>query len=265
MRKTAVQVLLFTALGFFGQFALSSAAPPKNPATEPESRPFSVSDATDGSNREEHLRKGEIFTDGGYLKKGVWGVMEGVIEAPPKIVWRLFVNANDWKYYKLPQLTDSRAVSEEVAKASEPLKKVDEFYKMLGERSFDPMDGQKPNTVWTNYTFQYYDLPWPVSNKWIVLKNLNDETQSSKLVYRCSWDKSAGNVKSLSGEFRLEPFEGNPKRTLLYYRVETDPGSSVPKFLMRWGIKKSLPTAMRIIRRESIKLAARPSPILHTQ
>lgn len=261
MKKSLFRVLLFTAIGLSGQSGLLLSAPPK----EPESLPLSISEPSDGSDRVAHLKKGDIFTDGGYLKSGVWGVMEGVVDAPPKVVWRLFVQANDWKYYKLPQLADSRAVSEEVAQASVPLKKVEEFYKMLGERSFDAMDGQKPNAIWTNYTFQYYDLPWPVSNKWIVLKNENDETQSSKMIYRCSWEKSAGNVKTLSGDFRLEPFEGDPKRTFLHYRVETNPGSFVPKFLMKWGVKKSLPTAMRIIRRESAKLAARPSPILHTQ
>lgn len=213
----------------------------------------------------EHLRRGDIFTDGGYLKKGVWGEMRGVVEAPPKVVWRLFIQANEWKNYKLPQMIDSRAVSEDVAQKAEALKKVEEFYALVGERTFDPLEKQVNLTSWSNHTFQYYDLPWPVSNKWIVMKNENDETQSEKGVYRSTWVKTAGNVRSLSGEFRLEPFEGDPKRTLLFYRVETDPGSGVPKFLLRWGVKKSLPAAMRVIRRESIRLARKPSPVLKTQ
>jgi hypothetical protein len=259
MKKAVVRVLFFIVLCFFCQFG----GPSYPLRAEPESAP--ASSAPDSIDRLNRLRRGETLTDGGYLKKGVWGEMEGVIEAPPKILWRLFVQANDWKNYRLPELADSRAVSDEVAREAQSFNKVEEFYKLLDGRTFDPMDGQKPNSVWTNYTFQYYDLPWPVSNKWVVLKNVNDETQSSKGIYRCSWEKSAGNVKTLSGDFRLEPFEGNSNRTLMHYRVETDPGASVPKFLMKWGVKNSLPQAMFVIRRESAKLVSRPSPILRTQ
>src|SRR5262249_42195390 len=136
--------------------------------------------------RLDNLRKGEILTNGGYLKKGVWGEMDGVVQAPPKIVWTLFIQANAWKNYRLPELADSRAISDDVAEKSSGLKKVDEFYKLVGNQVFDPLEGQKLGGVWTNYTFQYYDLPWPVSNKWIVVKNINDESQGGKGVYRCS-------------------------------------------------------------------------------
>lgn len=216
------------------------------------------------SDKLSHLRKGEIFTDGGYLKKGVWGEMEGVIQAPPKVVWRLFIQANEWPKYKLPQMIDSRAVSEEIADSAVGLKKVEDFYKLLGDRTFDATQNQKSGTVWTNQVFQYYDLPWPVSNRWMVLQNKHDETEGSKGLYRCTWRSTAGNVKTLTGEFRLEPFEGDPNKTLMFYRVETDPGH-VPKFLLKWGVKKSLPAAMRVIRRESVRMASKPSPILKTQ
>ncbi len=249
-RTLAFALLLFTSIPLVGQSGLLHAKAPETlPAEE----------------RVELLRRGKIRTDGGYLKKGVWGEMEGVIQAPPKVVWRLFIQANEWRNYKLPQLVDSRAVSEEVAQGSASFKKVEDFYKLLGDRVFDPTQNQKSKTTWASHTFQYYDLPWPVSNKWMVMKNVNDETEGEKGVYRCSWEKTAGNVRTLSGEFRLEPFEGDPKRTLMFYRVETDPGSGVPKFLLKWGVKKSLPAAMRVIRRESVRLANKPSPILKTQ
>jgi hypothetical protein len=48
-------------------------------------------------NYEDRLRKGEAITEGGYLEKGVWGKLEGVVDVPPVIVWRLFfkpINGN---------------------------------------------------------------------------------------------------------------------------------------------------------------------------
>jgi hypothetical protein len=247
--------------------SLSMAAAPAGAVTKvkkksAESRPVFSSPEEERLYR---LRRGEIFTDGGYLKKGVWGQMEGVVQAPPKIVWRLFIHANEWTKYKLPQLVDSRALSEEVALGAVPLKKVEDFYKLLGDRIFDATQNQKSKATWNNHTFQYYDLPWPVSNKWMVMRNTNDETEGEKGIYRCQWEKIAGNLRSLKGEFRIEPFAGDSKRTLLFYRVETDPGSGVPRFLLKWGVKKSLPAAMRVIRRESLRLANQPSPILKTQ
>lgn len=265
MRKMMIPlVVLFTLSAVFGQFIGPFEAPEVGAvykAKKAETPVFS-------SPEEEklyRLRKGETLTDGGYLKKGVWGEMEGVIQAPPKVVWRLFLQANEWNKYRLPQLMDSRAVSEEITQKAVSLKKVEEFYKLLGDQVFDPVKDQKSGTAWTNYSFQYYDLPWPVSNKWMILKNLNDEREGSKSLYVCKWEKVAGNLKILTGEFRLEPFEGDPNKTLMFYRVETDPGSGVPKFLLKWGVKKSLPTAMKVIRRESVRLYGRPSPILKTQ
>ena len=89
----ALMLLLFTSMPLSGQ---------------------SKENRAEGS-RAERFRRGEIITDGGYLKKkGVWGEMQGVVNAPPKVVWRLFVHANEWPQYKLPQLLDCRAVSDEI-------------------------------------------------------------------------------------------------------------------------------------------------------
>ena len=210
------------------------------------------------------LRHGEIFTDGGYVKKGAWGKMEGVVQAPPQVVWKLFLQANAWRQYRLPNLKDSRAVSAEVANQSKGFKTVEDLYALIGDRIFSEVEGQRIGGVWVNYTFQYYDLPWPVANKWVVLKNNNDETRSAEGVYRSEWVKVGGNVNTLNGTFTLAPFDGDRNLTHLVYNVESAPASHVPKFFIKWGVKKSLPAAMNIIRREARRLY-RPAPLLKTQ
>ncbi len=207
------------------------------------------------------LRHGEVLTDGGYLKKGVWGRMEGVIQAPTDVVWKLFLDANAWKRYGLPTMADSRAVTGEIAHEVESSKKVEDFYQAIGTLVVDPMERRRKGGIWENYTFQHYDLPWPVANKWMIVKNINDETGISDGIYRGTWTKAAGNVRSLEGEIRLEPFEGDRHRTLMLYSVKSDPGSTVPKFLLKWAVKKSMPQAIRVIRREAAKIS-RPSAIL---
>jgi hypothetical protein len=210
------------------------------------------------------LRRGEILTDGGYLKRGVWGKMEGVIQAPPEIVWRLFVQANEWKNYRLPSLTDSRAVTDAIVREVGTSGKVEDVYRALGDKIVDPTANRKKGGLWSGYTFQHYDLPWPVANRWMIVKNNNDETKSGQGIYRSDWSKAAGNVRTLDGSLTLEPFDRDPDRTLLVYRIQSDPGSHVPKFLLKWGVKKTMPEVIRIVRREAAKVYGRPA-LLKTQ
>ncbi|HEX5036728.1 MAG TPA: hypothetical protein VFX30_06185 [bacterium] len=233
MKKTFLRLLSGFLCSFL--FASAFAGPPEKP-------------------RDERLRAGEVWTDGGYLKKGVWGEMEGVVEAPPEVVWRLFIQANDWNGYHLPEMIDCRAVDEAILAQAKDTKKVDVFYKAMGDRTVDPVADRAKGSTWRNYTFQFFNLPWPVSDRWYIIENFADETNSAEGVYKTRWESRAGNIRSLTGELHLQPFEGDKSRTLLRYRVDTDPGASIPKFLLKWGVKKSLPAAMRVIRRESIRL-----------
>jgi hypothetical protein len=210
------------------------------------------------------LGKGEILTDGGYLKKGVWGKMEGVIQAQPEVVWKLFLNSNEWKNYRFPNMIDSRAATDAMVKEVGLSEKVEDFYRAIGNQAIDPFAERKKGAVWTNHTFQHYDLPWPVANRWMVVKNTNDETRVAEGVYRSEWAKAAGNVRTLDGSLSLEPFDGDKNRTLLVYQIKSDPGSHVPKFLLKWGVKKTMPAAIRIIRREAAKVV-RPVPLLKIQ
>ncbi len=69
----------------------------------------------------------------------------------------------------------------------------------------------------------------------------------------------------MTGHMTLEIFEGNPNRTLMKYYVEANPGASVPKFLLKWGVKHSLPGALQAIQREAKRVANKPLPLLKTQ
>ncbi len=211
------------------------------------------------------LDQGQILTDGGYLKKGVWGKMEGVIDAPPLVVWRIFIQVNEWKKYGLPNLTDSRALPETLALQSAGLKKAADFYSIIGDRVFDATENEVTGHVWINYAFQYYNLPWPVADRWMVMKNVNNEKERDKGVFHCEWSKVGGNVNTINGNVLIEPFQGDPKRTRMEYYVESDPGSSIPKFLLKWGIKRTLPAAIKIIRREAQRVLTTPQPLLKTQ
>lgn len=211
------------------------------------------------------LRQGEIFTDGGYLKEGVWGQMEGVIEAPTDLVWRLYIQANDWKRYGLPSLIDSRAVSQEVTELAAKDEKVEHFYKALGNRFFDPNSWRRKGEKWVNFSFQYFNIPWPVADRWYVVRTLNDETKSGTGIYRAEFTRAAGNIRTLEGTIQFEPFQGDRNLTRMEYHVRSDPGSFVPRFLVKWGVRKTMPGSIRAIRREAARVQGRQPLLLKTQ
>ncbi len=211
------------------------------------------------------LAHGEIYTDGGYVKEGVWGTMEGVINAPSESVWKLFLRTNDWKYYRLPNLTDSRAVTEDIVREVGTNQKAKAFYEVLGDQVINPVRHRNPTGIWSSYTFQYYDLPWPLADKWMVVKNKNDEREGPQGVYKIEWYCVAGNVKTMSGSMILEPFVENKDMTRMEYHVLSNPGSKVPRFLIKWGVRSTMPAAIRAIRRVADEVYGHSPPLLKAQ
>lgn len=183
--------------------------------------------------------------------------MVAVIPAPPQLVWELFVNSNDWNQYGIPRLTDSRIVSEELA--VQDLNKVEDFYRALGDQSFLLSSFRRAGERWTHFAFQYYNIIWPVSNRWMVVKTSDDETRSAERIYKANWARAAGNVTTVDGYLLLEPFEGNSRLTRMEYGVKTDPGTHVPRFMVKWGVKKMMPAVINAIRREAAQRMSQPT------
>lgn len=210
------------------------------------------------------VSRGEIITDGGFQGKEVWGKMVAVINVPPDIVWDLFIRTNDWKYYKMPTLADSHTVNQQIVDAVGDSQKVENFYKKLGAQVVDPFSFRKRGDVWQGHFFQYFDLPWPVSNRWMIVKARYDERQIAQSHYVCEWEKISGNIKSSQGSFKLSRFEEDPRRTLFVYDVKADTGSHVPRFLLKWGLQSTMPGIVQAIRRVSEKAYGTPPPLLET-
>lgn len=247
------QLFRFLVFAFLFQFLLAPAGEAVYKVKKKEGLKTPVFQSAE-EERFYRLDHGEVLTDGGYLEKGVWGRMEGVIEAPPELVWRLYIQANDWKRYQLPTLIDSRGVSPGVLERVGTSQHVEDFYRVGGGEFVDPTKERRRGAKWLNRTFQYYNVPWPVADRWFILKSENDETRSPEGFYKAEFKKVAGNVRTLDGTITFEVFRGNPKRTLMVYEVKSDPGSFVPKFLVRWGVRKTMPEAIRTIRREAARV-----------
>ncbi|MBI2501029.1 MAG: hypothetical protein HYW02_06120 [Deltaproteobacteria bacterium] len=209
---------------------------------------------------DERLRRGEVVSEGGYEGALVWAKMIAAIEAPPSLVWQIFIDSDRWLSYEIPTLLDSRLVTPKITNQVGESKKVGHFYEILGRQSFSMRSQRLVGGEWGHDAFQFYDVPWPVKNRWMIIRVQDDETKSLTGLYRATMTKAAGNIKSLEAEMVLAPFEGDPRRTRFVYSVRTDPDAHVPKFLIRWGVKRVMPAVIRAIRQEAMKRKANRFP-----
>ncbi len=211
------------------------------------------------------LNHGEIFSEGGYLDHGAWAKMEGVVNAPPEVVWRLFLRVEGWRAEGLPNFKEGAGVSDEVVKELGASSKLNDYYRLSKGRAVDASSYRRMGAVWQNNTFQYYNIPWPLSDRWMIAHSHYDESKLDQGIYLATWKNSAGNIRYLTGRLYLEPFNGDKNRTRMEYEVQSDPGSHVPKFVLKWGTRRTLPLAMKAIRQAAQKVYGRPPPLLQIQ
>lgn len=243
LRKRCLEVsifLLFTGMFVFPGLALCTVAP---------------------DNLQRRLAAGEIVVttkeDPGTSL--VSAEMIGVIDASPEIVWRVITDINNFKYF-MPRTLNSMAVPAEKI----PLilqrrpNSAEEVEALLGSIPANPASSRIAGGKYSEYHYSHLDLPWPCSNRWYILKGLYDETGAAQHRYRSSWSLVIGNLQENSGEWILEPFDtGKTKAT---YRVNTDPGGAIPKFLVKKGTCSSMPQIIEAVRERAAMLAAYKQP-----
>ena len=195
------------------------------------------------------LAAGEIIAysenvEGSDVKRGT---VIATINAPPEIVWQVITDNNRFREF-MPKTLESMLVSPE--KLREVLRKAprtrEEVEKLLGK---DPPDLSRFRSVGGLYVVYFYsllDFPWPVSDKWYIIKIQRDETRASKNIYSERWDLEIGNLAANNGYWLLEPYgEGMTKVT---YQLLTDPGGNIPKSFIEMGTKVTMPDIIRAVR-----------------
>jgi ribosome-associated toxin RatA of RatAB toxin-antitoxin module len=201
------------------------------------------------------LDKGEVIVsareDAGSSVKHA--EMTGIINAPPEVVWQVITDVNNFKYF-MPRTLNSMAVDPE--KIPDIVKKkptrADEVEKLLGQTFVDPANYRIPGGKYTVYHYSNLDLPWPCSNRWYILKGIQDETQAAEHRYHTSWSLVVGNLKTNSGEWILAPYGDNQTKAI--YRINTDPGGSIPGFLVKEGTCSTMPQIIEAVRKRATKL-----------
>lgn len=150
-------------------------------------------------------------------------------------VWQVLIDTNNWKDVHPSDYTDSRTLDKnqfDLVKQKKP-DSVKAFYKLVGVQTFSSTMGRKEGKIWTHTNFQRFHLPWPLHDRWVVMKVKNDETSDSLGRYRYDYEMIAGNFKALKGYWELLPLPDKPGWTEFRGQYDSDPGIFVPQFLGR--------------------------------
>jgi ribosome-associated toxin RatA of RatAB toxin-antitoxin module len=204
------------------------------------------------------LRAGKIIAsakevDGTSLKRGE---VMGVIDAPPETVWQVITDLNNYQYF-MPRTLNSRAVAADKLplilqrRPGSP----EEVERLLGPGPTDPARSRVPGGKYTSYLYSHLDFPWPCKNRWYIIKLQQDETRGAQHYYQSSWTMVMGNLRENLGEWILEPFEAT--HTKVTYRLLTDPGGSIPNFLVNQGTCTTLPQIISAVRKRADMLCGR--------
>jgi hypothetical protein len=184
------------------------------------------------------------------------GEVRGVVDAPPEMVWQVISDVNHFEEF-MPRILNSQVVTPE--KVQEILQKkptkAQEVGEILSPTPPDPALFRVPGQRYVEYNYGHVDLPWPLGDRWYILKMLRDESQAAKHQYIASWSLVIGNLQENRGECRVEPF--GEHKTLLIYRLITDPGGFVPPFLVKRGTYITLPKIITSVRKRVAQLALR--------
>ncbi len=202
-----------------------------------------------GADPSSRLAAGEIIfsfeeVPGSGLRKGR---VTGVVAAPPAKVWEVVTDANNFQFF-MPRMLRSRLVRQEelnrILQTSPTSAGAVEA--ILSSSPPDLAHFRVPGQKYSGYLYGHVKVPWPLGNRWYVLKVQWDESQAARHIYTSSWSLLTGNLKENKGEWKVEPF--GDQKTLLTYRVVTDPGGLAPKFLVEKITAQTLPQIIIAVR-----------------
>jgi ribosome-associated toxin RatA of RatAB toxin-antitoxin module len=211
------------------------------------------SQAQDGARSQ--LEAGKIIVTSHSVpgSSGKQAGMIAIIKAPPEMVWQIITDVNNYQFF-MPRILKSMAVAPEKIPPIVQLrpKSAEQVEKLLGSTPANPDNYRIPGGKYTVYHYSNLNFPWPCSNRWYIVKVVQDETRATQHDYHLSWLLVIGNLRENSGEWLLEPYGNNQTKAI--YRLQTDPGGMIPGFLIKEGTNTTMPQIIKAIRTRAAKL-----------
>lgn len=159
---------------------------------------------------------------------------------PADAVWKVLTDTNRWKDV-ISDYADSRTLNKEqfdLANEKKP-DSAKALLDLIGSQTFASNNDRVAGKVWTSYVYQRFKLPWPLSDRWMIMRVKNDETNADKGSYSYDYKMTLGNFKDLKGHWELLPIPDKPGWTEFRGEYTSDAGISIPHFLAKSIYKSS--------------------------
>ncbi len=164
-----------------------------------------------------------------------------IYEAPANMVFAQLINTNGLQKYH-SSYADSRNLTEanyNTIVTQKPTGYAD-LIALIQDAHIPDLQNRKVGSTWTDFWYLRFNLPWPLSDKWVVQKVKVDETNAAQNEYKVEYKMEHGNVTMLKGWWEVVEVPGRPGWTEFHGETESDPGIPMPNFLARSTFKSSL-------------------------
>lgn len=171
--------------------------------------------AEDEAALRERLGKGEVLIDttpvaGCELPEAR---MRAVVDAPLERVWAIIDKCDEYRT-TMPRIRESKELSRE------------------------------GDVIRCRIVF---GAPWPMKDLSAITVARHESTPARK---SRSWDLESGDYKHNRGSWVLVPFDAEGKRTLVEYRLHSEPKVGVPAFLQEFAVRNGLPDLISQLRKQ---------------
>ena len=196
-----------------------------------------------------------------YRNREMVATAEFYIQAMPESVWHvLYQDFDQWSTF-MPDIIFNRVISQEKAElivASHP-RSFEEVLRLAGDENLPPMERQvlqpqKSPVIF--YGLSYLNLPWPVANRWTLVKE-TDQTDPSQSSYHRTYSLIAGDIVSAEGRWAAKPHPGDPEGSLVSYYYKADAGFEIPSFLLKPSARRATKKILEAVRARAEEKQAR--------
>jgi len=193
--------------------------------------------AAAGESEQARLERGEVVASRNRAGGGILsGTARVIVAAPVERVWAVLLDHSSFAEY-MPRYLVSDMVGQDIADRCRA--------QGWGRAELARAAAVHRLTEWpgdTVYVYNVLDMPFPVADRWYLLEMVRDDAS-----HTIQWNMVAGNMKVNYGGWVLEPADAD--RTLVTYTTCSDPGISLPNFVLDIGLKSALPGVVAGLRK----------------
>ncbi len=181
------------------------------------------------------LKSGElvskVWNEGGTQSAGRG---YGIFKHPPELLWKAVCSLELYDEFiartTVSVLIDEKTKDKILKNKLEDAKEVEKLFADM-ERGYKR---KAPDGKWTVYSYQRNDLPWPVSDRWVLLEITHDDDRM-----RQEWTRLAGNIKEDFGYWQLHRLDNG--QTLGEMEIHLDANIPATGLITDYALSVSMP------------------------